>query len=114
MPTVAWLDDAWDRECLVFTVLSKGDSAILDRQLSKFRPTKESAFSADPFKATNGYYYHGHFIFPLEFAGKAASREIDFIVLKQPLARMLDFLKGCKSHEFDPHPTKVDCHITLQ
>ena len=97
MPTAAWLDEAWDRECLDFTVLSKGDGTVLDRQLRTFRSMKECAFIANPFETINGYYYHGHFIFPLEFAGKAASREIDFIALKQPLARMLDFLKGCKS-----------------
>ena len=97
MPTAAWLDEAWDRECLDFTVVSKGDGTILDRQLRTFRSTKECAFIANPFETINGYYYHGHFIFPLEFAGKAASREFDFIALKQPLARMLDFLKGCKS-----------------
>jgi len=49
-PTGAWLDEAWDRECLDFTVLSKGDGAILDRQLGKFRSTQESAFIADPFE----------------------------------------------------------------
>jgi hypothetical protein len=96
-PTAAWLDEAWDKECLDFTVLSKGDGAVLDRQLGTFRSTRECAFIADPFEATDGYYYHGDFIFPLAFTGKAASSEIDFLALKQPLARMLDFLKGCKS-----------------
>ena len=96
-PTAAWLDETWDKECLSFAVLSKGDGAALDRHLGTFRSMKECAFLADPFEATNGYYYHGYFILPLAFVGKAASREIDFIALKQPLARMLDFLKGCKS-----------------
>jgi hypothetical protein len=102
-PTAAWLDEAWDKECLDFTVLSKGDGAVLDRQLGTFRSTQECAFLANPFEATNGYYSHGHFILPVAFVGKGASREIDFIALKQPLARMLDFLKGCKSYS---DPTK--------
>jgi hypothetical protein len=96
-PTAAWLDETWDKECLDFTVLSKGDGAVLDRQLGTFPSTQECAFLAHPFEVTNGYYSHGHFILPVAFVGKAASREIDFIALKQPLARMLDFLKGCQS-----------------
>ena len=63
----------------------QGNGALLDRCLRTFRSTKACAFIADPFEASNGYHYHGHFIFPLEFVGKAASREIDFIALKQPL-----------------------------
>lgn len=100
-PTAAELDEAWDRECLDFTVISKGNGALLDRRLGKFRSMKACAFIVDPFEASNGYYYHGHFIFPLEFVGKAASREIDFTALRQPLARMLDFLKSCETQELD-------------
>lgn len=96
-PTAAWLAEAWNRECLDFTVLSKGDGIPLDGQLGKFRSTKDCTFIANPFESTNGYYYHGHFIFPLAFAGRAPGWEIDFTALKQPLAGMLAFLKGCKS-----------------
>jgi hypothetical protein len=95
-PTAAWLDDAWDKECLDFTVLSKGDGAILDRQLRAFCSTKDCAYIAQPFEPRNGYYnYHGHFLFPVAFKGKAPN-EIDFLALRQPLTRMLDFLKHCK------------------
>lgn len=93
-PTAAWLDEAWNRECLDFTVISKGDGSILDRQLGEFPSTKECAFIADPFEATNEYYYHGHFLLPIGFAGKGSGTEIDLIALKQPLAKVLEFLKG--------------------
>jgi len=93
-PTAAWLDEDWDKDCLDFTVLSKGDGGMLDRQLSTFRSTKDCAFIAHPFESTYGYYYHGHFLFPVAFTGNPS--EIDFVALEQPLVRMLDFLKSCK------------------
>jgi hypothetical protein len=90
-PTAAWLDADWDRECLDFTVLSKGENAIIDRQLGKFRSTKDCAFIARPFQTIDGYYYHGHFLLTTAFIGNPS--EIDFIGLKHLLTKMLNFLK---------------------
>ena len=89
-PTAAWLDAAWDKECLDFTVLSKGDD-LLDRKLAHFNSTKECTYIASPFTSGDGYYYHGHFLFPLIFSGNPV--KINFQVLKEPLVRMLNFLR---------------------
>lgn len=88
-----WFGDEWDKECLIFTVLSKGDNPGFDRQFSKFRSSKDCTFIGNP-DAWTGYYYHGHFILPLSFKGRA-SNEIDFAALAPALRRMLKFLKGC-------------------
>jgi hypothetical protein len=94
--TSAWLDEDWDRECLDFTVVSLRGGSSLDRQLGKFHSTKTCAFIVTSYEATNGYHYHGHFVFPLGFIGRAPNWEIDFGALKEPLMRLFHFLKGVK------------------
>jgi len=89
-PTAAWLDEAWDKPCLDLAVCSKGARASLDRELSKFHSSNDCVFIAEPCTASRGYYQHGHFLIALNFVGK----ELDFIALKQPLAKLLNFLQA--------------------
>ena len=86
-PTAAWLDDGWDKECINFTVLSRGNNSGLDKKLMKFESKKDCTYIANPFESRDGYNYHGHFLLPLLFK----NNEIDFENIKQQLLRMYKF-----------------------
>lgn len=92
-PTANWIDPSFDKECLIFTVLSMEKNVRLDKQLRNFHSTKQCKFIPDPHKSEDGYYYHGHFVLPTPFKGKRTNFEIDFETLKKPLSKILVFLK---------------------
>jgi hypothetical protein len=85
------LDPHWDRECLDVAVLSKGDAG-LGRKLAIFPSTRGCAFLADPYGLSDGYYYHGSFLLPVEFVGSGDDTRIDFDLLERPLNRIRTFL----------------------
>jgi hypothetical protein len=89
--TAATLDPAWDKECLAFRVLSKGDRALLDSQLRAFESDGECSFFPNGFER-GGYSDHGYFVIPLHFIGDDIASEIDFRALAKPLKRMRQFL----------------------
>ncbi len=98
--TEADLDEAWDRECLEVTVLSKGDCIGLSRYLKKFCPTQDCVFlgpeSSDTFlgpeSSDTSYTRHGWFVMPLRFVGRGTNVEIDFTRLTDSLQRVRIFL----------------------
>ena len=98
-PTAAGLEEAWDRECC-FRL-----HRDFQGRWRSLRPVPQAHSARRKhvhllrihLKLPTGITITVISFFQLEFVGKAASREIDFIALKQPLARMRDFLKGCKS-----------------
>lgn len=94
-PSVAWLDENWDKECLVFWVWSK--RPVLNRKLKTFHSTNQCSFFPDQYENYEGYYLHGYFVLPLQFEGKGTIKGINFKALRHPLMKMLEFLKGCRA-----------------
>jgi hypothetical protein len=97
--TAADLDEAWDRECLEVTVLSKGDRIGLSRYLEKFCPTQDGVFLGPEISGTS-YTVHGWFVMPLRFVGRGTNVEIDFTKLTDSLQKVLIFLR--KAPHFAP------------
>jgi len=94
-PTTVHIDGARDTECLEITVIShsQGDPTDIDRHLQRFVSTPSCGFIRIG-SHWKEYYYHGHFILPLQFISGKIGDEIDFESLNEPLQGLFLLLQG--------------------